>query len=194
MFEILTVCSANVCRSPLAAAALASNDLLRARPEVSVSSAGMWATDGATMCADAASHLSDQPASHRARAVDPGIIRRAGLILVAERRHRAAIVTAVPDASSKTFTLREAAALCSAVCAFESLNDLVRRMNAARGTIAYPDPLVLPRRGFRRAQVDALDIPDSHAPPFVRHGVVLAEVVTSVTAISHAMCRSFQQA
>ena len=208
MFQILTICSANVCRSPLAAAALASRDVIRRGDRIQVSSAGLWAAEGPAMCAVAARWAGlqqDDAAGHQARPVTRGMISQSGLILVAERRHRAAIATAIPDAAVRTFTFREAAALCVVAGQVGSgadaerqdagaLGDLVRRMNAARGTVAYPDSLVVPRRGLRRVQkINALDIPDSHEPPLVNHNLVMPEVLASIAAVTRAIERVLER-
>lgn len=51
--------------------------------------------------------LGGDPSDHTARDLTTAGVQRADLILVAAREHRAAVVSLVPRASRKTFTLRE---------------------------------------------------------------------------------------
>lgn len=114
MLRVLTVCTGNVCRSPLAAALLAER--LKGFPVI-VESAGMRA-------------LVDQPATdetvriavdhgvgtaaidaHRARVVDEALLGDSHLILALAREHRHSVVDLAPRRLRSTFTLRELARL-----------------------------------------------------------------------------------
>ncbi|WP_022890737.1 low molecular weight phosphatase family protein [Agromyces italicus] len=116
-FRILTVCSGNICRSPLA------EQLLRAGlaqiPGVEVSSAGTIAMVDSGMPAQAAALSArfgaTDASAHRARQLDEQLIRGADLVLGLAREHRRAIVEHVPAATRKAFTLREFAHLAAAV-------------------------------------------------------------------------------
>ncbi|GAA2527065.1 MBL fold metallo-hydrolase [Rarobacter incanus] len=120
-FTILTVCTGNVCRSPLA------EMLLRAwagglpaplAAAVSVRSAGTQAPVGATMSGGsvqlAASQGLADPA-HAARQLGKSDLAEADLILVATRSHRQQVARMFPRAARKTFTIREFGALANAV-------------------------------------------------------------------------------
>ncbi|MFG6280917.1 low molecular weight phosphatase family protein [Microbacterium sp. 5K110] len=109
-FSILTVCTGNVCRSPVAELQLSA--ALRNIPEVLVASAGSHALVGSgvppttlTMGREYGLDASE----HRARQLTEDQIREADLILAMARDHRRAIVEAVPGAVRRTFTLRELA-------------------------------------------------------------------------------------
>jgi len=54
-------------------------------------------------------------AAHTSRPLSAGLIGSADLILTASRRHRGIVVTAVPAAVGRTFTIRQFARLCDAV-------------------------------------------------------------------------------
>ena len=118
-YRVMTVCTGNICRSPMAerltraglAARAAADDFV-------VESAGTWGLSGSPM----------DPGSQRALAaygVDGGDFRarqlvgyhvdEADLVLCATREHRSAAVTLAPDAAGRTFTLREFARLTAAV-------------------------------------------------------------------------------
>jgi protein-tyrosine phosphatase len=114
---VLMVCTANMYRSPLAAA------LLRAAvdggPRIEVTSAGTYALVGARMAPEAASLAArlgapDQP-EHRARALEPSMIHEADLVLAMARDHREWILREAPSAMKRVFTLREFAHLVAAV-------------------------------------------------------------------------------
>lgn len=110
-FQILTVCTGNVCRSPLA------EQLLRMQladvPEVSVSSAGVRALEGQPMPVETqqvarALGVAD-PELHRGRQLTAEMLDQASLILAMAREHRRAIVELNPRAARRTLTIRELA-------------------------------------------------------------------------------------
>jgi len=157
--RVLFVCTANQCRSPLAAA------LLRAHaPELTVESAGVQA-DGVSPATpstiDAARMLHIDLRDHRSRRLDADMVRRADLVVGMERRHVREAALLDPGAFSRAFTLKE----------------LVRRGNAV--------PTRLPTESFGtwlarvqagRRPIDLLgdsrddDLEDPTADPLIDHG------------------------
>ena len=112
MFHILTVCTANICRSAMAAAQLES--LVAAAgltDSVSVSSRGVRAEDGYPACPLGFGYVGLHIPEHRSARLDEASIAGAHLIVTAESAHRAAVVTMYPKARSRVFTMTEAAAL-----------------------------------------------------------------------------------
>lgn len=113
--DILVVCSANLCRSPLA------EFLLRARLEeagggATVRSAGCWAQEGLPMLPSAARLLHERgidPGPWSSRSVTAADIENADLILAAERRHLAHLMQLHPPATRRSFLLPGFAQLCS---------------------------------------------------------------------------------
>ncbi|GAB3970806.1 protein-tyrosine-phosphatase [Actinoallomurus acanthiterrae] len=114
-FHVLFVCTANICRSPMAAelarlrlgAAARSGDIL-------VSSAGTHGHDGADMDPDAAAvlrSLGGETAGFSARTVTVPLLSSADLVLTAERGHRAAVAALHPSAHARMFTILEFARL-----------------------------------------------------------------------------------
>ncbi|WP_173922500.1 low molecular weight phosphatase family protein [Agromyces sp. Marseille-P2726] len=116
-FRILTVCSGNICRSPLAEQLLRAG--LAGIEGVTVSSAGTYAMVGDGMPAEAAAIAArygvTDAAAHVARQVDEQLIRDVDLVLGLSREHRRAIVELVPAVTRRTFTLREFAHLAASV-------------------------------------------------------------------------------
>lgn len=107
--SVLVVCTANVCRSPAAEVLLQA--ALGPASGIAVGSAGLRARAGEPMAPEMARLLSVPAGTVRARQFLPAAARDAGLVLTMTRAHRAAVVSAVPAALRRTFTLRELAAL-----------------------------------------------------------------------------------
>jgi protein-tyrosine phosphatase len=155
-FRILTVCTGNVCRSPMAERLLRAG--LRNRcggqaDDVEVSSAGTGALVGEAMTAQTRAlvdRLGAESGAHTARALAEDLVERADLVLALTRRHRSAVVTLHPRATRRTFTLREAARLAALVepgelpdaPPAERLRALVPLLGAKRGLVAVDDPAV----------------------------------------------------
>lgn len=110
-FDLLFVCTGNICRSPTA-------ELLAAarlpREHFRVHSAGTYGLEGYAIEPGAARELSAlgiDSAAFRARRITGQLVRDADLVLTATREHRGAVVTLEPRALPRTFTMREFARL-----------------------------------------------------------------------------------
>ena len=100
--SVLVVCTANICRSPLAARLLAET------LEVPVFSAGSRAR-----FADPACPVASPGFRHRSVPLERAHVRAASLVLGAAREHRSAAVALVPSAQTRSFTLLQAARLAA---------------------------------------------------------------------------------
>jgi protein-tyrosine phosphatase len=179
--RILLVCDANVCRSPYAESVLKSLLSAAGMQRISVGSAGLDVAPGHPMCAEAAARLAEREANgvaHRARSLQAGDIESANLVLVAERRHRAAIARLSPMASARTFTMREAAALGAAsrlssapVASGASVEAFAARIHEARGLVGPIE----------------LDIVDGHHGSLRQHHRTLDEVGAAASAIARSL-------
>lgn len=116
MFEIITVCTGNICRSPLA------EQLLRQRLADlpgTVRSAGTYGLDDVAMPAEAQKLAiqygvaPDVAAAHRARPLTAAVLGSPDLILAMAREHRRSIVEIAPARLRSAFTLREFARLAA---------------------------------------------------------------------------------
>lgn len=118
MLDILTVCTGNICRSPLAAQLLATR---LADLGVTVSSAGTRARGGTPMTPEAQALAADRgipsslSAEHAARYLTPAHIAAADLVLAMTRDHRREIVELDPSRVRTAFTVRELARLAADV-------------------------------------------------------------------------------
>ena len=111
-FQILTVCSGNICRSPLAEQLLRVG--LSTWSDVTLASAGTIGLAGQPMPDQAATlsrRLGGDPTTHAARVLAPDHLMSANLVLAMSREHRRAIAELVPRAIRYTFTIREFARL-----------------------------------------------------------------------------------
>ena len=118
MLQILVVCTGNICRSPLAEAFLADRAGRLLDTEVRVRSAGTWGREGNRATAEtvvAGRERGMDVEAHRARPLSADLIDRADLILGLTTEHRDEVVRIAPEASSRTFTLKELATLLPAV-------------------------------------------------------------------------------
>ena len=115
-FTILTVCTGNICRSPLAAQLLAH--LLRDIPEVSVASAGTHALADRPMSEFsqeiAIARGVEHPEHHRARQMTAALLESSDLILAMASDHRRSIIEVSPRVTRRVFALREFARLADA--------------------------------------------------------------------------------
>ncbi len=126
--RIVTVCTANICRSP-AAAALLRRGLAGLFPGAEVRSVGTAALSGSPACertsalldGSLAEHYPAMPLNrreredHRSRLMVRQDVEQAALILALDRSHRSAVARLLPSSRSRTFTLRQAAAAAAAV-------------------------------------------------------------------------------
>ena len=167
--SVLVVCTANVCRSPLAAR------LLGETLQVPVFSAGSRAR-----FADPACPVANPGIRHRSVPLERAHVRAASLVLGAAREHRSAAVALVPSAQTRSFTLLQAARLAAWLTAegvvapaglgpADRLTWWVEELDAARGDAPRVD-----------AEDD--DLPDPHLSS-ARHDLVLPRLTAAVQSL-----------
>ncbi len=194
---ILTVCSANVCRSPLSELTLAEVGRRNATP-VRFASAGLAARTGAAMCHMAARGIPDEPASHAARELDRELATSADLILTMEKEQRGQVARVAPGTQAKTFTLTEAAALldlllplvsAGAQARFTSMRDIAAALHGLRGRLPL-DPPSRRRRELHSTTGAWMSIPDGHNQSTSAHVAVVdgvrqtsVRVATGIAAV-----------
>jgi protein-tyrosine phosphatase len=134
-FRVLFVCTANHCRSPIAEQLLAFEVAKRfgATDAWQVESAGTDTPGPWPLHEFAAAVLAERiprVADHHSIELGTAAIKRSDLVLTATRRHRGIVVSSVPAAVGRTFTILQFARLCEAVSAFTGTDpgDLGRQL------------------------------------------------------------------
>jgi protein-tyrosine phosphatase len=159
--RILTVCSANRCRSPMAAGLLRTR-LAGRGFEAQVASAGLGPA-GLAAVPDAVDVMADvgiDIRAHRSRQVTPEVCAGADLVLAMTRQHVVELVVLSPGAWPHTFMLREALERARGIGPrrpgeepshwIERMHDGRRRaaILSAPSSIDVADPIGQPRRAF----------------------------------------------
>jgi len=118
MAQVLLVCTGNICRSPMAEALLRSALERRLGGRTpSIGSAGTIARDGAPAmpeAVEAAAELGVDVSGHSARRLRPEDVGDAVLIVGMAAEHREDVQALVPEAETRTFTLKELVRLLEA--------------------------------------------------------------------------------
>src|SRR2546422_65498 len=110
MGRILLVCTGNICRSPMAEAFVRHELDQRGVGGISVESSGVsgWADSPPTPeVADALGEYGLDVSKHRARRLDRTMVESADLVVGLSAEHRDAVADLVPQAATRTFTLKE---------------------------------------------------------------------------------------
>jgi protein-tyrosine phosphatase len=151
--KLLFVCTANQCRSPMARALMLSRVAERGG-ELRVASAGFSESGypSPRRVIQAMERVGLDLSGHVSRQISAELISAADLIATMTRQHLIDVVTLVPDAFARTFTLR----------------DLVRRATAAGPPLpqeTYPGWVTRLHGGRTRSSVLSLDRADDVADP-----------------------------
>jgi protein-tyrosine-phosphatase len=181
-FQMLIVCTGNICRSALAerlAWAYLDEALGADASAIQVRSAGTQAVVGSAVHPDSAlvlTGLGGDPVGFAARQLVDDMASDADLTLTMTRTHRRVVLNAAPRALSRTFTLREASDLVRLVGAEQPDGDtfadrcraLVKTMAAARS---------------KRAADAADDIADPIGQPVEFHEQVGEEIAGALLPV-----------
>ena len=189
---VLVVCTANVCRSPLAQRLVGSGFADAGwLAGVDVVSAGVSAEPNLAMCAVSAAQVPDESgvafaAAHHSKELTRQMVSSAGIVLTAAKEHRSAIARLTPGSQSKTFTWKEAVMLAEAAEQRiltggarrpADLSELAHLLHSMRGTIPMA-PTATSRGLFRRRTPepqDPLTVADGHGGSPTEHEAAVIE-------------------
>ena len=110
MTVILAVCTGNICRSPMAEGFLRSMLAERGVDDVLIASCGVSGWEDAPPTPEGIQAMIENgvdTSAHRGRRLEPSMVRDADLVLAMASEHRDVVVSLVPDAIDRTFTLKE---------------------------------------------------------------------------------------
>ncbi|MBO9625098.1 MAG: hypothetical protein J7484_01835 [Microbacterium sp.] len=192
MSGILTVCDANVCRSVAAELLLRGEFAMHsALASVPVVSRGVEALQAHSACRLVAELHGDDAwqrgaRAHQSRQLAPDDVETADLILTATTRVRSAVVSSLPAARRRVFTMREALWLAhgyqpSAGATGNALvQDFAAFLDAHRGLRQPP----MERARLWRPAAAPFDIADGHTAGRRAHVATLAQVQDVVSGLS----------
>jgi protein-tyrosine phosphatase len=178
--RILTVCTGNVCRSPLAERLLQAGFDEICPDAVEVRSAGTHALVGSSAEPGSraiASALGASLAGFTARQLTTPMLTEADLVLALATEHRSAILQLAPSAFRKTFTLREFARVLEGT----ALEDAGAGVSAVRHAWLATISDAAARRQAGAAADDDVTDPFRQGPEVYR--TMAEELVPAVDAI-----------
>ncbi len=198
--RLIFVCEANICRSPL------MEQALRARVGAEsweISSAGTRVGPGdLPMCevsAEIAAASGADTAAHRSTAIDVGDLQAADLVLTASRAERSVVAQLVPEARSRTFTLREAVhlgadpldpddlAVVAAFSAASAADDLAAYASALHHRRGFVQPPSSGRTLFGKRRPHPFDIPDAHHGSAREHRAMLERTALDIAELARQL-------
>lgn len=195
MFDILTVCTGNICRSPLAELLLRSQ--LSGLPG-HIHSAGTYdlgsraMTEEAQRLATLNGVAAEDAAAHRSHALTESELLGPDLIVVMTREHRRQVLEMAPTRMRSVFTAREFARLAGEVsdeeivaAAEEAGSDPSDRLRAACDVVSSYRGMV-PRPG----QPDDDDVVDPYRRSWDTYKLAASQLLPAVQQIARVVAAS----
>lgn len=175
--QVLVVCTANIARSPLAAAMLRRE----LGADVEVTSAGTRARDGFPAAPESV-RLGEERGldlrDHRSRAVTPELVEASDLVLTMSERQRDAVGPMAPRTAGRVFAFREFDRLTGAVDATAAPGGPIpERLRWWRDRAHLARPMA-PRAKDREDVADPIGRPWEH---WVALGALLDELIPAIT-------------
>jgi len=158
MKTILIACTANICRSPMAAAIMRRRIAeLGLEDQIEVLSAGVWAEDGHSASPNAIVTLAGRGmdlTGHRSRLLTPALLAQADIVLVMEEAHRRSLFYLAPQHLSRVYLLTEMSGGHAEIADpyGGSVEGYVRTVDELEALIDAGMPMILRRLGIRPKQ------------------------------------------
>ena len=191
--RVLVVCTGNVCRSPYIERRLAQ---LLAGTGVEVSSAGTRALVGAPIepgSVDALGAVDAYAAGFAARQITTALLLDADLVVTATQRHRHEVVSLLPRALRRTFSLGELADLLRGADVEVEMAALEAHPPAGPGSsdaswAGRLAALAWSRRGRSTIrQPDESDIPDPYGRGSAAYALMSHEIEAQLGVVAEAL-------
>jgi len=187
---ILTVCTGNICRSPMGEALLRSalRDL-----GVRVHSAGTHAlvdhemTEQAQQLAVRFGADTTDAAAHRARLLTPAHLDESDLVLAMAREHRSHTVQLSPAALHRTFTVREFARLSATLSDDDVRNGVTPAGSDPSTRLRALARLVAGQRGMVPAAPDEDDVIDPYRRSQNTYDLSASQLVPAVAEVTRVV-------
>jgi protein-tyrosine-phosphatase len=151
--RLLTVCTGNICRSPMAAALLRHHLEARQCKDVEVQSAGTWAENGSPASSGAQDVMRGRGidiSDHRSQPLETHLLESADLVIVMTSVHVREVLDLEPAADRKTFMIKEFPELEPAHSDGPVESILAGRRPEPRRSLDVDDPIGLPAMAYER--------------------------------------------
>jgi protein-tyrosine phosphatase len=155
--RLLTVCTGNICRSPMAAALLRHHLDARGCGDVEVGSAGTWAEQGfpaSSGAQDVMRTIGIDISGHRSQPLETHLLDAADLVIVMTSVHVSEVLELDGGARHKTFMAKEFAELEPAASGGPVDAILDGRRPEPRRSLDVDDPIGLPFMAYERCLRD----------------------------------------
>lgn len=180
---MLVICTANICRSPLAAALLRGHLELRGiTDEVRVTSAGVRARDGdaaALPSATIAARWGFDLSPHASQPLSDELLADAAVVLAMTEAHRDAVAMRGRGLDRRSFTLRELARLVTGVTVPDRPADLAAHIAQVVADAHARRPFSVP--------AGPEDIADPYGRSDAHYQQMSHELVATITPIAAAL-------
>lgn len=181
-FRMLTVCTGNICRSPMAERLFQAGLKEHLGDRLVVTSAGTRALTGNPIDPRVAGKIRDvggDSQGFHARQLSPAVLSNQDLVLALSREHRSRIVEMEPRMLRKTFTLREFARLLPTLSPSPSISGVDRWKNAVSLAIRARSPSAGPPEND--------DVVDPYRQSYETYEEMYSQCIPAVTDIVRFM-------
>ncbi|WP_288784508.1 low molecular weight phosphatase family protein [uncultured Microbacterium sp.] len=192
MFEILVVCTGNICRSPLAEVVLRGTlEQLGGR----VHSAGTQGLDAAPMTPEAQRLVvamgadAGAASAHRSRYLTAAHLDSPDLILAMSREHRGRVAQLAPARLRSSFTVREFARLATGIPDADIVSAVASAGPDATARVRAAVAIVAARRGLSAPPDDPADddVVDPYRRPWATYQLSAAQMSPGLDQVARVV-------